>query len=102
MDNNLGQVILVKDINPGRDDNSYSYKNGFNPGGFVEFNGKLYFAADKEGRNGLFFNRELWVSDGTTDGTQLLVDINPGGENSSSPLNIKTKTKRYYLENTNT
>jgi ELWxxDGT repeat protein len=60
METNLGQVVLVKDINP--DSNGYS-QFGSNPGNFTELNDKLYFYAG---------NEELWVSDGTTDGTQLV------------------------------
>ena len=38
----------------------------------TEFNDKLYFTAD-DGKNG----NELWVSDGTAEGTQLVADIRP-------------------------
>ena len=65
MDHNLGQVVLVNDINPGRD-SSLFYSE------FAEFNGKLYFAAN-DGTLG----SELYVTDGTTEGTQLLADIRP-------------------------
>lgn len=60
MDTNLGQVVLVKDINPGS--NGY-YPLDSSPGNFTELNDKLYFYTR---------NQELWVSDGTTDGTQLV------------------------------
>jgi ELWxxDGT repeat protein len=73
MDTNLGQVELVKDINP--DGDSY-------PDSLVEFNDKLYFAAN-DGETG----RALFVSDGTTEGTQLVTDIYP--ENNS--------TSRFYF-----
>jgi ELWxxDGT repeat protein len=64
---------LVKDIFPGEAENGYN--NSSTPGNFVEFNDKLYFSAnDGEGGN------ELFVSDGTAEGTQLLVDLNPEGE----------------------
>ena len=59
---------LVKDINPGS--NRSSVEN------IVKLNGKLYFAA-YEVVNGF----ELWVSDGTTDGTMMLKDINLGPDN---------------------
>jgi ELWxxDGT repeat protein len=45
-------------------------------------NGKLYFEMD-DGVNG----RELWSSDGTTVGTAMLADINPGGEPSDLLIN---------------
>ena len=66
----MAQVVLVKDINPSLDD--YGYANDSNPDNFIEFDDKLYFRAD-DGENG----DELWVSDGTPAGTQLLLDINP-------------------------
>jgi ELWxxDGT repeat protein len=65
----LNRATLVKDINPGNG-------NSF-PQQLVELNGKLYFAAT-DNVNGA----ELWVTDGTTAGTQLLTDINPGGYSS--------------------
>ena len=67
---------LIKDINPGSE-SSLSGTYAYNFNNFVEFNGSLYFIAD-DGENG----EELWVSDGTSDGTQLLKDINPGSESS--------------------
>ena len=46
---------------------------------FTEFNGELFFSADN-GTSG----RELWKTDGTTDGTTRVRDIN-AGLGSSSP-----------------
>ena len=71
MENKTAQVVLVKEINPGIDDNGFV--DSSDPDSLVEFNDRLFFAAD-DGENG----QELWVSDGTTKGTQLLLDINPG------------------------
>ena len=74
METNLGQVVLVKDINTGTGNNYYSfYPEGSYTDNLTEFNDKLYFTAD-DGENG----NELWVSDGTAEGTQLLIDLNPG------------------------
>ena len=61
---------LVADIYPGSDD---KIANSSRPNNLTVFNNKLYFAAD-DGVNG----EELWVTDGTTQGTQLLADIYPG------------------------
>ena len=69
MENKMAQVVLVKDINPGIDDYGYAFDS--NPANFIEFDDKLYFTADNA-ENG----HELWVSDGTSTGTQLLLDIN--------------------------
>ena len=60
---------LVRDINP---DNSNSGYYRYAPYSLTEFDGQLFFTAN-DGVNG----RELWVSDGTADGTQLVKDINP-------------------------
>jgi ELWxxDGT repeat protein len=71
MATNLGQVVLVKDINPGQNTSVLQ--------GFSAFKNKLYFSANN-GASG----QELWVSDGTTNGTKLVKDIKPGGQYSSS------------------
>ena len=72
-----GDAQLVKDINP---DNS---NNGYAPYTLTEVSGKLFFTAN-DGVNG----RELWVSDGTADGTQLVKDINPDNSNDGlTPFN---------------
>ena len=63
----------VADIQPG--------SGGSNPGGLVGLGNKVFFAAD-DGISG----RELWCSDGTTQGTQLVADLNPGG--SSNPEHL--------------
>ena len=70
MENKTAQVVLVKDINPGI--GSYSFADSSDPDSLVEFQDRLFFSAD-DGENG----KELWVSDGTPKGTQLLLDINP-------------------------
>ena len=80
MENNVGQVVLVKDIAPGT--NNYGYDGSY-PKGFVEFNNKLYFGANSD-ENG---EEELWVSDGTTEGTRLLADI----KRSSGDYDLGTK-----------
>ncbi|WP_413467324.1 ELWxxDGT repeat protein [Pleurocapsa sp. FMAR1] len=45
-----------------------------------------------DGENG----RELWVSDGTTEGTQLVKDINPGGDG-SNPSNLTEFNNKLYF-----
>ena len=90
---NLGRVVLVKDINIGT--SNYGYYNNSRPTELTEFKGKLYFNAD-DGENG----RELWVSDGTTEGTNLLIDINSGA-NASYPDNlIQIGNKLYFSATT--
>jgi ELWxxDGT repeat protein len=58
-------VRLVKDINPGTD--------GSDAAAFVTLNGLVYFRAN-DGSHGF----ELWRTDGTEAGTELVIDLNPG------------------------
>jgi ELWxxDGT repeat protein len=46
---------------------------GAQPREFVEINGTLFFSARGDG-----LGAELWKSDGTSEGTELVKDINPG------------------------
>jgi ELWxxDGT repeat protein len=57
--------FLVEDIYPG--------KTGSEPGLLVDFKGKLLFAAAHPD-----FGEELWRSNGTKPGTNLVKDIDPG------------------------
>ncbi|MGJ5642397.1 T9SS type A sorting domain-containing protein [Formosa sp. S-31] len=69
------QISLVKDINPGTGDS----KPGVN--GFFKFNNKLYFQAnDSSGENtgGEKYGSELWVTDGTEEGTMFVQDTREG------------------------
>ncbi len=77
---------LVKDIRPGTGEYGF---NGSGAGSFTEYKGKLYFSAD-DGEHG----RELWVSDGTTEGTNLLLDIYPGIRNGY----VNDSTPRDFIE----
>lgn len=53
------------------------------PHSFVEFNGKIYFSATSNSTG-----RELWVSDGTLNGTNLVKDINPNGDGDPRRLTV--------------
>src|SRR5688572_15637320 len=75
-DGTTAGTARVKDIHPGE---QWSVPVGLTP-----FNGKVYFAADDlftpdpgGGPTG-FFDRELFVTDGTADGTTRVKDIHPG------------------------
>src|SRR5262245_23180582 len=75
-DRAVPSATLVRDINA---DTAPSLGFGYGDvGRNVELNGKLYFFAD-DGVHG----RELWSTDGTDLGTQLVKDINPGLVSSS-------------------
>lgn len=70
-------VRRIKDILPG------TSRDGSNPRGFVELGGLIYFAAISS------VGRELWQTDGTTDGTQLVLDITRDNQ-SSNPVFLTT------------
>ncbi|MEO0834426.1 MAG: hypothetical protein AAFY16_00195 [Cyanobacteria bacterium J06642_3] len=70
MENNTVEVVLVKDINPEISDYGFAYSSYISD--LTVFGDRLFFIADN-GESG----SELFVSDGTAEGTQLLVDINP-------------------------
>jgi ELWxxDGT repeat protein len=74
---------MVKDINPGANGcgTDLIAIQDWQP--LTVFQNKIYFLAD-DGVHG----NELWVSDGTTAGTKLVKDINPGIE-SSFPIYLK-------------
>jgi ELWxxDGT repeat protein len=69
-DRTLLSVALLGDLNT-------TASASANPGGLVNLNGTAYFFAN-DGTHG----NELWKSDGTGNGTQLVKDINPGAASS--------------------
>src|SRR4030095_1414049 len=76
-------VRLVKDINPGTD--------GSDAAAFVRLNGLAYFRAT-DGSHGY----ELWRTDGTEAGTELVIDLNPGPFN-GFPDGIAALNGRLYF-----
>jgi ELWxxDGT repeat protein len=73
-------TFMLKDIHPGNQD------LGLSPGWFTPLNGKLLFVT----KDNLTDDEELWITNGTQDGTQLLKDINPGpaGSEPSALANV--------------
>lgn len=63
-----------------------------NPSGFVELNGRVYFNAQSND-----FGYELWASDGTTEGTYQVKDINPGINSSWSGLLLNQLSLRRVM-----
>ncbi len=96
---------MVKDINPGPQG---AYDITFTES-FIVYNGKVYFTA-KTINEGV----ELWVTDGTANGTQMVKDINPGaagsdpgaffpGASNASPSYLTVyKNKLYFIATTDT
>jgi ELWxxDGT repeat protein len=80
-------TVLVKDISPGSHlagptGHQYLVPNSSYPGNLMNFAGTLFFSAN-DGTHGV----ELWRSNGTAAGTQMVDDINPGSV-SSYPTNL--------------
>ena len=77
-DGTVNGTQMVLNINP---TNTNNFPGSSSPQGFIVFNGELYFAA-ADGASG----RELWKTNGTTQGTVMVKDINgAGADNSSYP-----------------
>ncbi|MBK9317420.1 MAG: T9SS type A sorting domain-containing protein [Bacteroidetes bacterium] len=83
---------LVKDIAP--------FPYGSRPDNFTALGNQLLFAANNY--IGSSTNRELFISDGTTNGTQLLLDIIPGNSSSSPDRMIAIGGKVYFSVGDNT
>lgn len=92
-DGTMSGSRMVKDIFPGKD-----YSMSGNGTHFITaYNNKVYFTAN-DGTNGL----ELWVTDGTTNGTQLLKDIYPGALFSNPQHLTVYNGKLYFAANDGT
>jgi ELWxxDGT repeat protein len=91
-DGTASGTVLVKDIRPGGD--SAFPASSWPPTNLpflVGANGTLFFAAN-DGVHG----EELWTSDGTEAGTQLLADVVPGS-GGSSPSNLTVSGPLVYF-----
>ncbi len=72
-------TVMVKDIEPGSTGGLRNVTGFYEPvtvPNLIEFNGEIYFSADDTAHG-----RELWKSDGTESGTQIVADIAPGSAN---------------------
>lgn len=86
-------TVMVKDINPGSNTSVY-WESGFVNGDLIVIHqGELYFSADDGGTYGV----EVWRSDGTSEGTRIAVDINPGS-NSSWPVQYVSVGEKLFFQ----
>ena len=88
-DGTEARTKLIKDINPSQIDFLFPNDSNFPlPRFLTELDGKLFFTANDD-----ITGQELWVTDGTESGTQLVKDINPfnnfsGRSNFGGPENL--------------
>jgi ELWxxDGT repeat protein len=91
------QVTLLKEINNSGTLNS-------NPTNLFVFNNKIYFSADdSSGSNtpgNVDLGAELWVTDGTTEGTTFFKDLRSGSNNSSPSFFFQLNGTMYFSANT--
>ena len=83
---------LVKDLHPGTYTSAFTGETVIStsrPTGFIEFEDRLYFITDNNNEN-VISQLQLWVTDGTTDGTQLVTELFDGIE----PFDIGPATGR--------
>lgn len=87
-DGTTSGTVLLKNINP-----TITVTNAANsnPNNFTLFNNKLYFTAN-DTTNG----DELWMTDGTTAGTQMVLDLYPGATG-SVPSNLYVYNNALYF-----
>jgi ELWxxDGT repeat protein len=89
-DNNLSNITLLKDIYPGKSNNS-------NIGSLYPFKNKIVFFAYDD-TNG----REPWITDGTEAGTQILADLSPQRSSTAILSNmVELNNELYFLAYSN-
>ncbi|MEE9493196.1 MAG: ELWxxDGT repeat protein [Gammaproteobacteria bacterium] len=86
-DGTTAGTVLVKDIRP-----DLGQGSGSRPRGLTVYNNQLLFGAHA----GQDIGRELWTSDGTTAGTQVFLDIKPGGNSSDPAYFIEFNNALYF------
>lgn len=90
-DGTAAGTSLVKQLDvqyPGEDNDNHSPYNG----PVVRSGRKVFFKADVADKSGWTYGYELWVTDGTADGTFMVKDINVEQNLDSSGNQIGTRT----------
>lgn len=87
---------LVEDIRPEERVGGSPRNLSSSPENLTEVGGRLFFTAD-DGQNG----EELWLSDGTTEGTRLVLDITEGENSSQLSDFTEVNGKLYFIKDDN-
>jgi ELWxxDGT repeat protein len=93
-DGTLAGTQIVRTINSSGSALEITYQQAFQPHLLVPVGSKVFFAAD-DGVHGV----ELWQSDGSLDGTQLVADLSPGSKNSDPDNLISVGTSLFFSVN---
>lgn len=88
-DGTIAGTSMIKDINIGTGASGLQETNKF-----ISYNNKMYFSATS---SNAAVSSELWETDGTANGTQLAVDIYPGGIGSRIRDMITFNNKIYLV-----
>ncbi|WMI64813.1 T9SS type A sorting domain-containing protein [Aestuariibaculum sp. YM273] len=91
------QIAEIKDINNSGSSSSF-------PANLTVFNEKIYFAADdSNGSNtpgGIDLGKELWITDGSEDGTSFVKDLRSGSSSSNPNFFFEFNNTLYFSANT--
>ncbi|MCB0697133.1 MAG: T9SS type A sorting domain-containing protein [Chitinophagaceae bacterium] len=90
-DGTANGTVMLKDIWTGPDGQDPNIDPSF-----IEINNKVYFIATNGSQ---VQGYELWTTDGTTNGTQLVADIRPGLATSGLRMLTKYNNKLYFFAN---
>lgn len=71
-------------------------EGGANPRNLVEFGDSLYFTATLFRGNGEGLGNELWVTDGSPEGTHIVADLNVGGDGSNPHDLVASENMLYF------
>lgn len=89
-------TTLFKDFAPRRTINGVSYRGNGLPKDLAVSNGKLFISANNNSMSDSY--RQLWVSDGTTEGTQLFKDLLPHTDLPARPNKLFSAGSTLYFK----
>lgn len=94
-DGTAAGTVLVKDIAPRKMIGGAIYRGNGTPRDLTVFNGKLFFSANDNSISDS--NRQLWVSDGTEEGTKVFKDLLPNTTSPAKPSKLFVAGSTLYF-----